>query len=44
MAPNLRLSCDAALIPVPSGRRRSAQDFNHSRCQPGASSEAPLIA
>lgn len=44
MVRNLRLSCDAALISVPSGRRHSAQDFNHSRCQPGASSEARLIA
>lgn len=44
MACNLRLSCDATLILVPSGRRHSNQDFNHSRCQTGAPSEAQLIA
>lgn len=36
--------CDAALIPVPSGRRHGNQDFNHSCCQTGAPSEAQLIA
>lgn len=44
MACNLRLSCDATLIPVPSGRRHGNQDFNHSCCQTGAPSEAQLIA
>lgn len=44
MACNLRLSCDATLIPVPSGRRHSNHDFNHSCCQTGAPSEAQLIA
>lgn len=44
MAPNLGLRCDAALVPVPGGRRRGRQDFNHSCCQTGAPSEAQLIA
>lgn len=41
MARNLRLSCDAALIPVPSGRRLGKQDFNHSCCQTGAPEWGP---